>query len=139
MNNFWNKYKMTIEGLNIDKYGNKKWYNSKGDLHREDGPAIEFLLGARQWYINGKLHRLDGPATEWVNGDQEWYKDGLYHRENGPAIIHKHVKEWFINGVRHRLDGPAIIYNDVYQMWFIDGQNISNEEFLRIVNLKVCL
>jgi hypothetical protein len=25
----------------IDSDGNKRWYNSKGELHRLDGPAIE--------------------------------------------------------------------------------------------------
>jgi len=34
----------------------------------------------------GALHREDGPAIEWDNGDREYYRDGLLHRENGPAI-----------------------------------------------------
>ena len=30
------------------------WYNEAGQLHREDGPAIEYADGRKYWYINGK-------------------------------------------------------------------------------------
>ena len=42
--------------------GNKYWYQN-GELHREDGPAIERANGTKEWYQNGKLHREDGPAA----------------------------------------------------------------------------
>ena len=29
--------------------------------------------GYKFWCLNGKLHREDGPAIEWANGDKEWY------------------------------------------------------------------
>lgn len=58
-------------------------------LHREDGPAIEFHNGGKEWFLNGLRHREDGPAMEW-EGDQ---------------------REWFIYGKRHRIDGPAIEYS----------------------------
>lgn len=41
--------------VKTDFYGNKSWYNSKGQLHREDGPAIEYAHGAKLWYRNGRL------------------------------------------------------------------------------------
>ena len=59
--------------LKIDKDGNRKWYNSKGQLHREDGPAIEWSNGIKEWWIDGKRHREDGPAIECSNGYKEWY------------------------------------------------------------------
>ena len=31
-----------------------EWYNLNGELHREDGPAIEFADGDKSWYINGQ-------------------------------------------------------------------------------------
>ena len=31
-----------------------RWYNNDGYLHREDGPAIEFYNGDKEWWINGK-------------------------------------------------------------------------------------
>ncbi len=39
----------------------KEYRNERGELHREDGPAIEYTSGTKMWYQNGKLHREDGP------------------------------------------------------------------------------
>ena len=30
------------------------WYNNKGDLHRIDGPAIEYADGGKWCYVNSK-------------------------------------------------------------------------------------
>lgn len=62
------------------KDGTKFWYLN-GELHREDGPAIEHPDGIRKWYLNGKLHREDGPAIERLDGSKEWYLNGKRHRE----------------------------------------------------------
>ena len=40
--------------LTIDQYGTKRWRLPNGNLHREDGPAVEHIDGYRGWYINGK-------------------------------------------------------------------------------------
>jgi hypothetical protein len=49
------------------------------DLHRIDGPAVEYANGDKSWYVDGKLHRIDGPAIEYLNGeDKHWYVDGKY-------------------------------------------------------------
>jgi hypothetical protein len=42
--------------------------------------------GTKEWYQDGNLHRLNGPAIEWVNRDKSWYQDGNLHRLDGPAI-----------------------------------------------------
>jgi hypothetical protein len=55
--------------------GTREWYLD-GQLHRTDGPAIEWASGAREWYLNGKLHREDGPALEQLNGTRLWYLNG---------------------------------------------------------------
>ena len=55
------------------------------ELHRVDGPALEYANGDKIWYVNGKRHRLDGPALEYANGDKKWYVDGKLHRVDGPA------------------------------------------------------
>jgi len=31
-----------------------EWFNLEGELHREDGPAIEWCDGGKEWYLNGK-------------------------------------------------------------------------------------
>lgn len=58
-----------------------KWCNSKGELHRLDGPAIEFTNGQKQWCQNGQLHRTDGPAIEYSNGRKSWYLNGFCFTE----------------------------------------------------------
>jgi len=64
-----------------DKSGTKRWYNTKGDLHREDGPAVENVYGTKIWYINGKKHREDGSAIEWYYGAKDWFLDGEKYTE----------------------------------------------------------
>ena len=59
-----------------DRQGNKFWYLN-GELHREDGPAIERANGTKYWYINDKLHREDGPAMEYADGTKVWYLNSV--------------------------------------------------------------
>jgi hypothetical protein len=57
----------------IDADGTKRWFNSNGDKHRDNGPAVEYTDGDRWWYLNGKCHREDGPAIDWGDGTKTWY------------------------------------------------------------------
>ena len=78
--------------------GDRFWYLN-GNLHREDGPAVEWASGDRFWRLNGKLHREDGPAIEWADGDRSWYLNGKLHREDGPAVEQSNgARSWFLNG-----------------------------------------
>jgi len=110
-----------------------KWLKT---IHREDGPAIEYYNGSKEWYINGKPHREDGPAKEYSNGSKEWYINGKLHREGGPARIYNtsswngsptgKIEGWYIDGKHHRDDGPAQITYDVYnhvicEEWFLNS------------------
>ena len=49
----------TIELIFFD--GEKHWCKN-GQLHRENGPAIECSDGRKYWYKNGKLQKY------WING-----------------------------------------------------------------------
>ena len=53
-----------------------EWYNDDGELHREDGPAVETSDGNKYWYKNKELHREDGPAVEFEDGSTEWWLNG---------------------------------------------------------------
>jgi hypothetical protein len=76
-----------------------EYLNEKGQYHREDGPAREFINGTKEWWINGKYHREDGPAVERSKGSKEWWLNGLCHREDGPAVVRSNGnKEWYLNG-----------------------------------------
>jgi hypothetical protein len=60
----------------------KEYKNELGQLHREDGPAIEYSNGDKFWYINGLRHREDGPAVEWSDGDKWWYLNDIHYKED---------------------------------------------------------
>jgi hypothetical protein len=47
-------------------------------LHREDGPAVEWKNGMKEWWINGKRHRDDGPAVTSSNGAIFRYFNGSH-------------------------------------------------------------
>ncbi len=67
-------YKVTINDV-----GTIFWYNDKGQLHREDGPAFESTSGDKCWFENGLYHREDGPAIESASGYKCWYLHGCFH------------------------------------------------------------
>ena len=60
----------------VDERGHKRYYNAEDKCHREDGPAVEWTNGDKEWYLNGKYHREDGPAVDCINGYKSWYIDG---------------------------------------------------------------
>ena len=64
--------------LEIDKDGNRFWYNEECQYHRIDGPAIEKVDGKREWLLNGKPHREDGPAVEYSDGKNVGIKKEIY-------------------------------------------------------------
>ena len=63
--------------VKVDEVGTKVWYLN-GQLHRDDGPSIEFTNGNKYWYLNDKRHREDGPAIEFADGDKSWYLNDEY-------------------------------------------------------------
>ena len=55
-----------------DCHGTRRYYNTAGQLHRTDGPAIEYANGTKYWCQNGQRHRTDGPAVEHADGSKAW-------------------------------------------------------------------
>jgi hypothetical protein len=53
------------------------WRNEKRQIHRENGPAVEYIDGEKEWWQNGLKHRLEGPAVEQLFGCQ-WWVFGCY-------------------------------------------------------------
>jgi len=67
--------------------GNVFWYIlGTWSHHREEGPAIEYGNGSKEWWINGNRHREDGPAVMWAGGAKEWYLDGTIYTEEQYAV-----------------------------------------------------
>ena len=67
---------MSDSTMTTNKWGSKFWRNSKGELHRLNGPACEHSNGYKVWYVNGKRHRINGPAIEHRSSDKYWYING---------------------------------------------------------------
>ena len=88
------------------KVGNK--------LHRDNGPAVEYVSGGSEWWCDGKQHRIGGPAVTWSDGCMVWYVDGKRHREDGPAVM------WPCSS--GGMDGG-------YREWWINGEQMSEDEF----------
>jgi hypothetical protein len=85
--------------VTVDDYGTKRWYLNN-QLHREDGPAVEYASGDKSWFLNGTLHREDGPAVELANGDKRWFLNGKKLTE---AKFNAHTKS--CNGKVVEIDG----------------------------------
>lgn len=114
--------------IKIDENGNKKHYFN-GELHRVDGPAVEYTNGDVEYYQFGKYHRVDGPAIIHTNGYKSWYVNGDRHRLDGPAIIRSNGdKEWLVKGKLHRIDGPAIKRANGTKEFYVNGKQIKVPE-----------
>jgi hypothetical protein len=61
------KFKPNLNGV-LNNDGNLIWTNSKGGLHREDGPAVIFSDGDGNHFINAKYHT----KFRWL----QWLKSG---------------------------------------------------------------
>jgi len=70
-----------IEYTVIVRKNSTRWYNLEGQLHRVDGPAVEYADGNKLYYINGELHREDGPSIEHVDGSKSYYIKGRFLSE----------------------------------------------------------
>ena len=87
----------------ITPIANIEYRNPAGQLHRVDGPAIEYVNGYKSvWWLNGELHREDGPAIEYAGGDKLWFLNDELHREDGPAVEYVNgYKEWYLYGIEY--------------------------------------
>jgi hypothetical protein len=121
--------------------GSITYRNENNELHREDGPAVEYRNGDKCWWLNGKLHREDGPAIQCASGRKEWYLNGKLHRIGGPAIEWNRDAGWFINGKLHHENGPAIIHSNGDKEYWLNGKRYDNiynissdEEWIKLVS-----
>lgn len=71
--------------------GNRYYFNSKGEAHRTNGPAIiyhEDNFWHNLWSLNGVIHRDNGPAIENSRGHKEyWYHGNKINVESTEDFI----------------------------------------------------
>ena len=74
--------------------GTKEWRKYGKEYYIE-----EYDNGSKEYYDENKnLHKDDGPAVNYSNGDKEYWCYGKRHRKNGPAVIIGNKQYWFENG-----------------------------------------
>lgn len=125
-----------------DRHGNIKYYNERGQLHRDNGPAVIAPHMGKFWFVNGMKHRVDGPAHEYDNGGYRWYFEEKLHRVGGPATYIGGNQSWYYHGKQHREDGPAVVYADGRVYWYLNGWQMTLNEYLAALedtNLKIML
>jgi len=97
------------------------------------------------WYRDDVLHREDGPAVEWVNGTKEWWYKGFFVGKgdkpdptlwarltsveaNGGALLNgcivdlEGVKWWYKDDLIYREDGPALEAPNGTTEWYFKGE-----------------
>ncbi len=61
--------------LNLDISGNdKEWFV----IEAKETIVLKYKSGNKEWYKNGELHRENGPAIEWSGGNKDWYVNGQF-------------------------------------------------------------
>ena len=91
----------------VDNIGTKRWYlgNKLHWMGRPLNIQMEISSGVSRgrnigWMVKGELHRVDGPAVEWVDGNKIWFFKGELHRVDGPAVIRPNKREeWWRDGI----------------------------------------
>lgn len=72
------QYAVSFQYVYTNKFGSKFYYKDKEHtiLHREDGHAIEYIDGTKEWYLNGKRVSKED-AEKFILG----YCEGINHLE----------------------------------------------------------
>jgi hypothetical protein len=88
----------------VEGPGGYKVWSLEGELHRADGPAVEYEDGAEEWWLHGERHREDGPALTDANGVEEWWL-------HGTQVSRKRIQEMIdaSNLKKFREEAPAKI------------------------------
>lgn len=73
---------MNDSRMEIDTCGDKIWRNKKGQIHRENRPALILSTGETEWCINDENHRIDGPAINYEKGNKKsWFLTNEFIRK----------------------------------------------------------
>lgn len=67
------------------------YHMKNGKVHRDDGAAIEYYSGHKEWHVNGQYHREDGPACIYSTGLIYFYYKGKCY---GSKVQFKTNNSW---------------------------------------------
>jgi len=64
-----------VTHLQKNRFAKQMFYRT--ELHCLHGPAVQYVWGEQEWWINGKRRRLNRPALVSVDRQQEWWVQWL--------------------------------------------------------------
>ncbi len=64
---------MIEDGLYLNERGSKFWYKN-GLQHREDGPAVIYCDGSKEWFYDSQI--MDKPILIDISNQEEWWYEG---------------------------------------------------------------
>jgi hypothetical protein len=110
---------MNYEEYTVRVYhnGGIRWFDKEMKLHRENGPAVEWDNGYKEYYKHGILHNLNGFARIFGGGTGEYYIEGKSYSKQ---IFDKEVAR--IKGNQEDpFDGKSVELNGVkYKLQKVD-------------------
>ena len=74
--------------------GDVYYTNSEGKLDGGKGPALITAGGSKVWMKDGVRHREDGPAIEYKNGDKDWFLFGKHILKGSKYLPDEH--KWLL-------------------------------------------
>jgi hypothetical protein len=84
------------------------------------------------YYENGVLSRPDGPAVVYIGGDEEWWLNGMLHRHDpaSPDFLYPAITRWATMEFEYWIKGIFICKNPDYGQtiiewdgWLKDGED----------------
>jgi hypothetical protein len=80
-------------------------------IHNQNGHAVEYKNGNKQWYLNNELHRINGPAN-LVNLDEERVLDEENNNDTLETVldISYELEMYYINGKEIINDYKKVVF-----------------------------
>jgi hypothetical protein len=84
----------------IGELGTIRYYNDRSELHKTDGPAIEWADEAiERWRTNNLYHLIVGSATDYWFKGKDWYLFGkIYNKsEHNRMVLFSNLEPQRVN------------------------------------------
>ena len=90
-----------------------------GVPHRVGGPSMIIANGDTYYHTRGELDRQDGPAVSKPRiKEYQYYSFGKLHRDRGPAVVSTKYRRWVKHGeIRRERDRPTQINRNGTRIW----------------------
>lgn len=117
-----------------------------GEYHRIGGPALVEVGEVTEWWVDGQLHREDGPAVQYHDTTcVGYYHRGKLHNDVGPAVINltgadDNLYAYYLDGVKMSVDEwgskrKAVRYHDISCVDYCHCGKLHNNVGAVVVNL----